>query len=92
MNQTISTGNVPAVRASRDLRMIDVRKKCTSALALRKYLNPTACLTVGVIATVVLFFSLGAQCVPAIFASGLVALLAVAVAPVKNLDQEGGAL
>lgn len=89
MNQTISAGNAPAVRASRALRMIDVRKKCASALALRQYLNPTACLTVGVIATVVLFFAIGMQCVPAVFISGLTALLACAAAPVS---QEGGEL
>lgn len=67
-----------------------VRSISATVSNFRRSLNAKACLSVGVLSTAVLFFSLGAQCVPAIFASGLVALLAVAVAPVKNLDQEGG--
>lgn len=87
MNQTISVGNQPAVRASRALRMIDVRKKCASALALRKSLNSTACLTVAIIATLALFLSLGAMNVTAIIISGMTALTTAAIAPASK---EGG--
>lgn len=84
MNQTISVGNQPVVRASRALRMIDVRKKCASALALRQSLNPSACLTVAVIATLALFFSLGAMNVTAIIISGITALTTAAIAPTSR--------
>lgn len=57
--------------------------------AVRNSLNPKACLTVGVIATTALFFAIGMHCVPAVFVSGLTALLACAVAPV---NKEGGEL
>lgn len=84
MNQTISVGNQPAVRASRALRTMDVRKMCASALALRKSLNTTACLTVAVIATMALFVSMGAMNVTAIIITGLTALTAAAIAPASK--------
>lgn len=77
---------IPASRIS--LRCL-ARSIGASVSNLRRSLDPKACLTVGVIATAALFFSIGTQCVPAVFASGLTALLACAAAPVS---QEGGEL
>lgn len=36
MNQTITMGNAPAVRASRALRAINVRKMCARAISLAR--------------------------------------------------------
>lgn len=36
MNQTITMGNAPAVRASRALRAVNVRKMCARAISLAR--------------------------------------------------------
>lgn len=51
-------------------------------------LSEKACLSVGIIAVIVLFASIGIMCIPAIVASGFTAVIAVAVAP--SLRTKGG--
>ena len=51
-------------------------------------LSEKACLSVAIIAIVAFFATIGAMYVPGIVASGLTALLAVAVAP--SLREKGG--
>lgn len=59
---------------------------------VRNSLNPKAWLTVGVIAIMALFVSLGAMNFTAVVISGLTALLACAAAPVESTSRKGGEL
>lgn len=68
-------------------RTLDRASRSISAPVVK--VSEKACLSVGIAAVVALFVSLGLMCVPAIVASGLTAILSVAVSP--YLSKKGGA-
>ena len=69
MNQTITKGNKPTVRASRALRPVNVRRMCVRALELARRKS----LTLAVISTLAVFAGVILGIDPLICISALVA-------------------
>lgn len=69
MNQTITMGNKPVVRASRALRPVNVRRMCVRALELARRKS----LTLAVISTIAVFAGVILGIEPLICISALVA-------------------
>ena len=75
------------IPASRTSKCEGMRSISATVSNLRARIDARAFLTVGTAATVIFFACLGLMHVPGIIASGLTALMAVALAP---LAKEGG--
>ena len=69
-----------------------INDRASRSISSAPVVNPSekACLSIGIIAVIVMFLSLGFVSVPGIIISGLVAITAVAIAP--SLNQKGGEL
>lgn len=78
-----------SLKAGRSLNPSAIGKVLAAVSNLRNAVNPTACLSVAVIATLALFVSLAAMDFTAVLISGTTALTAAAVAPAS---QKGGEL
>ena len=75
MNQTISMGNAPAVRASRALRSFNVRRMCVRAIALARRFSLALAIIFTVISYVgILFGSEKFYCLTATIALGFICL------------------
>lgn len=83
MNQTITMGQAPSVRASRALRSIDVRKMCVRALALARRKS----VTLTVISTIAVYGGLILGSDPLTYTSAAAALGFVYLA---DSTQKGG--
>lgn len=76
MNQTISMGHAPAVRASRALRAVSVRKMCVRAISLARRKS----VTLAVISAVLSVIGIAIGSDPLTYAAGFTALGFVYVA------------
>lgn len=83
MNQTITMGHVPAVRAYRGLRAVNVRKMCARAISLarRKYLTIAAISAIATYAGVII------ECDPLTFSAAFAALGSICLA---DKSRKGG--
>lgn len=70
MNQTISMGHAPAVRASRALRAVNVRKMCARAISLARRKS----LTLAVISAAAVYAGVIIGSDPMTYAAALTAL------------------
>lgn len=62
--------------------------RASRSLSAIPSVSDKVCISVAIVAVVVMFAALGLMCVPAIVASGLTALSAVAIAP--SMSKKGG--
>lgn len=85
MNQTITMGNAPAVRASRALRAINVRKMCARAISLARRKS----VTLAVISAASCYAGALIECNPLTYAAAFTALGFVRLA---DSAQKGGGL
>lgn len=76
-----------ALQIQQSARINDRASRSISS-AIVVNISEKACLSIGIIAIVALFISIGFMCFKAVIASGITALLAVAAAP--SLRQKGG--
>lgn len=85
MNQALSLGHVPAVRASRALRAVDVRKMCVRAISLAHRKS----LTIAAISATLSVAGVTLASDPLTYSAALAALGFVHIA---TEHQEGGEL
>lgn len=85
MNQTISMGHAPAVRASRALRAVNVRKMCARAISLARRKS----VSLAVISATLSVVGVAVASNPLTYSAALAALGAAYVA---TECQEGGEL
>lgn len=83
MNQTISLGHAPAVRASRALRSVNVRKMCARAISLARRKS----LTLAAISATLSVVGVAVASNPLTYSA---ALVAIGAAYVATECQEGG--
>lgn len=75
MNQTITMGYLPAVRASRALRAVNVRKMCARAISLARRFSMALAIIFTIISYVgILFGSEIVNCLAGAIALGFVCL------------------
>lgn len=84
MNQALSLGHAPAVRASRALRAIDVRKMCVRAISLARRKS----VTIAAISTALSVAGVALASNPLTYSAALAALGFVRLA---DSGQKGGA-